>query len=124
MSTDLCLNLGYENALELVIFSDASLGNLPGSGTQGGHSIMILGGNGNCSAGQVFLANDVCYSSSIKHLSHTQTDSIISELFNKHLQTVNDNIIYKVRTIVLLSFSPSNGSNPTAVFADFSAAWL
>ena len=34
--------LGDENALELVIFSDASLGNLPEGGTQGGHFIMIL----------------------------------------------------------------------------------
>ena len=63
---------------------------------------------GYCSAGRLFLATDVCYSSSIKHLSHTQTDSIVSELFNKHLQTANDNIIYKATKIVL-SFRPFSG---------------
>ena len=35
--------LGDDNALELVIFSGASLGNLPDGGTQGGHFIMIVG---------------------------------------------------------------------------------
>ena len=38
--------LGNENALELVIFSDASLGNLPDGGTQDGHFIMIFWENG------------------------------------------------------------------------------
>ena len=76
---------------------------------------------GYCSAGRLFLATDMCYSSSIKHLSHTQTDSIVSELFNKHLQTANDNIIYKATKIVLLSFRPFSGLNATVDFA--AAMW-
>ena len=69
------------------------------------------------------LATDVCYSSSIKHLSHTHTDSIVSELFNIYLHNliVNDNMIYKGTKIVLLSFSPFIGLNATAVFVDFAA---
>ena len=78
---------------------------------------------GYCSAGRLFLATDVCYSSSIKHLSHTQTDSIVPELFNIHLHNliINDNIIYKATKIVFLSFSPFIGLNATAVFVEFAA---
>jgi hypothetical protein len=38
--------LGEEKSLQMVIFSDASLGNLPDGGTQGGHLIMLTGNNG------------------------------------------------------------------------------
>ena len=39
-------NLGDDDSLKLVIFSDASMGNLPDGGTQGGHLIVVMGKEG------------------------------------------------------------------------------
>lgn len=39
-------NLGKDSSLKLVVFSDASLGNLPDGGTQGGHLIFLVGEDG------------------------------------------------------------------------------
>lgn len=39
-------NLGNEDFLRLVVFSDASMGNLPDGGTQGGHLIVLMGEDG------------------------------------------------------------------------------
>lgn len=39
-------HLGDNNALNLIVFSDASLGNLPDGGTQGGTLIALMGQNG------------------------------------------------------------------------------
>jgi len=39
-------NLGKEDSLKLVVFSDASMGNLPDGGTQGGHLIVLMGEKG------------------------------------------------------------------------------
>ena len=39
-------NLGKDSSLKLVVFCDASLGNLPDGGTQGGHLIMLMGEEG------------------------------------------------------------------------------
>ena len=39
-------NLGDDDSLKLVVFSDASMGNLPDGGTQGGHLIVLMGKEG------------------------------------------------------------------------------
>ena len=39
-------NLGDDDSLKLVVFSEASMGNLPDSGTQGGHLIVLMGKEG------------------------------------------------------------------------------
>ena len=39
-------NLGNDDALKLVVFSDAAMGNLPDGGTQGGHLIVLMGKEG------------------------------------------------------------------------------
>lgn len=39
-------HLGKDSALQLVVFSDSSMGNLPDGGTQGGHLIMLMGEDG------------------------------------------------------------------------------
>lgn len=43
------LHLGKDSALKIVVFSDASFGNLSDGGTQGGHLIVLMGENGNFS---------------------------------------------------------------------------
>ncbi len=40
------LNLGSDSSLKLVVFCDDSTGNLPDSGTQGGHLIVLMGEEG------------------------------------------------------------------------------
>lgn len=42
-------HLGRESALKMVVFSDASFGNLADGGTQGGHLIVLMGENGHFS---------------------------------------------------------------------------
>ena len=39
-------NLGSKNELKLVVFSDASLGNMPNGGSQGGYLILLVGESG------------------------------------------------------------------------------
>lgn len=39
-------HLGSDSALRMIVFSDASFGNLPDGGTQGGHLIILMGENG------------------------------------------------------------------------------
>lgn len=39
-------HLGRDSALKIIVFSDASFGNLSDGGTQGGHLILLMGNNG------------------------------------------------------------------------------